>query len=170
MHPKVKASLDRLLAMTDGSLGDYKDAITDELCALTGSPLSYIAALDLNEQTLTMVGWSKGAMASCQATDRPIVYPLEETGLWGDAVRERKAVITNDYQNLNKPTKKGYPKGHVHVSRHMNLPVFEDGYAVLVVGVGNKASDYTQEDARLLEELMVEVWKFFKEVLWQATW
>jgi GAF domain-containing protein len=170
MNPKVEESLARMNTVINSSIFKFRDQLTDELCALTASEISYIAAVDIPENTLTMVGWSQTAMKNCAATLKPIVYNLDETGIWGDAVRERQAVITNDYQNLVKPTKRGYPAGHVHVIRHMNLPIFEGKHIAAVIGVGNKEAPYTQQDADLLEEFMNEVWPVFKEALWQATW
>jgi GAF domain-containing protein len=109
-------------------------------------------------------------MGVCAVSNKPIVYNVEDTGLWGDALREGRAVITNDYQNLSKPTKKGYPHGHVEIVRHMNLPIYEGDFPVLVVGVGNKPTAYTLDDARLVEELMTEAWRSFQQTLWETTW
>ncbi|MDR3574294.1 MAG: GAF domain-containing protein [Anaerolineaceae bacterium] len=165
MNLNVQKSLDRLSAYSAKSLDEYKDAITRECCTLTSSTLSYFATMNRTEDVLTMIGWSKSAMVNCAMMDKPIVYKLAETGLWGDAVREHKPVITNDYKGLVKPTKKGYPEGHVSVRKHMNLPVFEKGKVVVVIGVGNKVADYTLADAALLEEFMGEAWKVLKTKL-----
>jgi hypothetical protein len=165
MDQNVQKSLERLKIAADKPLAEYKDAITREACSLTGSTISYFATMNPTEDVLTMIGWSNSAMVNCAMIDKPIVYKLTETGLWGDAVRERKAVITNDYKNLVKPTKKGYPAGHVNVRKHMNLPIFEHGKVVLVIGVGNKVDDYTADDAKILEVLMTEVWKTLKTKL-----
>jgi hypothetical protein len=165
MDPKVQQALDRISKFAGKPLEEYKDAVTRECCTLTGSTLSYFATMNSNETVLTMIGWSKSAMMNCAMIDKPIVYKLIDTGLWGDAVREKKAVITNDYKGLVKPTKKGYPEGHVSVRKHMNLPIMEKGKAVLVIGVGNKADDYTQADASTLDAFMSEVWKVLKTKL-----
>jgi GAF domain-containing protein len=162
MDALVQKSLDHLKSNESKSLEEYKDAVTRECCSLTGSTISYFATMNAREDVLTMIGWSKSAMMNCSMIDKPIVYKLTDTGLWGDAVRERKAVITNDYKALVKPTKKGYPVGHVNIKRHMNLPVIENGRVVLVVGVGNKATDYGQADVALLQALMTEAWKVLK--------
>ena len=52
------------------------------------------------------------------------------------------------------PEKKGYPKGHVHICRHMNVPVFAGSKIVLVAGVGNKKEEYDDADVRQLTLLM----------------
>lgn len=170
MNANVIDALNRLAAMEGSPLPEYRDAITEELCALTQSQISYFAAIDPSETYLTMIGWSRTAMGMCAVHNKPIVYQLDETGLWGDAIRERRAVITNDYPNLVKPTKKGYPQGHVEILRHMNLPIFEGDSIVLVVGVGNKAAPYTMDDARLVEDLMTQAWLHFQSTLWATTW
>ncbi len=149
----------------DKSLAEFKDVMTREACSLTDSTISYFATMNVTEDVLTMIGWSNSAMINCATIDKPIVYKLTDTGLWGDAVRERKAVITNDYKNLVKPTKKGYPEGHVNIRKHMNLPVFENGKVKLVIGVGNKVLDYTPQDAKVLEEFSTEAWKVLKTKL-----
>jgi GAF domain-containing protein len=158
----IQTALTRMEYVTDKPLEEYKHAITVQLSIMTGSTLSYFATMNSAENVLTMIGWSKSAMGNCSMIDKPIVYKIEETGLWGDAVRERKPVITNDYKNLVKPTKKGYPEGHVHVVRHMNVPIFDGNRIVMVVGVGNKATEYDQEDARNMISFMTEVWKVLK--------
>ena len=170
MNPKVEAAIERLLEMEGAPLPEYRDAITRELCGLTNSELSYFAVMNPEEDVLTMIGWSRSAMGSCGIMDKPLIYKLEETGLWGDAVRERGPVITNNYQGSTKPTKKGYPAGHVHVENHMNLPIFDDGRIVLVVGIGNKPGGYTMDDAQLVEDLMSEAWKTFQRTLWTTVW
>ncbi len=170
MDPQVEAALYRLADMEGTPLPEYRDAITQELCSITNSELSYFAVMNPQEDILTMIGWSRSAMSSCGVMDKPIVYKLEDTGLWGDAVRERGPVITNDYQGLNKPTKKGYPQGHVHVENHLNLPIFDGDRVVLVVGVGNKPGGYTAADVELVEDLMYNAWEHFQRTLWQTTW
>jgi two-component system phosphate regulon sensor histidine kinase PhoR len=165
MDAKVQKSLDRLNLYTGKSLEEFKNAITREACSLTESTLAYFATIDATEKVLTMVGWSNSAMMNCSMIDKPIVYQVVDTGLWGDAVRERKAVITNNYKTLVKPTKKGYPSGHVNVVKHMNLPVFENKKIVLVIGVGNKKDDYTPADASLLGEFMTNVYPQLKTKL-----
>jgi hypothetical protein len=166
MNPKTQDAVRRLTTtMANKPLKEYQDLICAEVCAITQSSLSYFATMNAAENVLTMIGWSKTAMANCSIMDKPIVYKLQDTGLWGDAVRERKPVITNDYKALVKPTKKGYPDGHVNVRRHMNLPIFEGKHVVMVIGMGNKATDYTLEDAKNIEDLMNEVWKTLKPKL-----
>ena len=133
----------------------------EEAIRLTRSTIGYIALVSENEKVMTMYTWSKSAMKECKVIEKPIIYPIEKTGLWGEALRQRRTIITNDY-NAPNPWKKGIPEGHVQIMRHMNVPIFDDDRIVLVVGVGNKSTDYDEKDAKQLTLLMGGMWRIFQ--------
>ena len=130
-------------------------------CSVTGSPLAYLAFLNDDESELAMYAWSQTAMRECSLHEKPVIYPVEKTGLWGEAIRQRRPVITNDYLSPN-PKKKGYPEGHPQIIRHMNIPVMEGDHIVIVAGVANKSSDYTDNEVRDLTLLMQSLWQVLK--------
>jgi signal transduction histidine kinase/ABC-type nitrate/sulfonate/bicarbonate transport system substrate-binding protein/CheY-like chemotaxis protein/HPt (histidine-containing phosphotransfer) domain-containing protein len=147
-----------LSQLTDRSVSDIANHALESAIRLTGSTIGYIAFANEDETVLTMHYWSMSAMQQCAMIDKPIVYPVKDTGLWGEAIRQRKAVITNDYAAAN-PLKKGTPSGHVRLTRHMNIPVFDGGRIVAVAGVGNKAEDYQDDDVRQLTLFMDGMWR-----------
>jgi PAS domain S-box-containing protein len=55
--------------------------------------------------------------------------------------------------------KKGYPTGHPELNKLLEIPVFIDNKIVAVVGVANKAVDYSDFDVDQLTLLMEMVWK-----------
>lgn len=159
----------RLNHMTASSLKEVSDFALEEAIRLTGSKIGYLAFTNDDETVLTMYSWSKNALEECRIAEKPLIYPMETTGLWGEAVRRRKPVITNDYTAPN-PWKKGYPDGHVELTRHMNVPIFDGNHIVMIAGVGNKPSDYDASDVRQLTLLMEGMWiivqrKRTKEIL-----
>ncbi len=164
---KLKLSESRLEAllklnqMTEESLKKITDFTLEEGIRLTGSSIGYIAFFDEDKKELKMHSWSKGSREHCAITNKPIIYPLEKTGLWGEAVRQRKPIVTNDYSASN-PYKKGYPKGHVHLLRHMNIPVFDGQRIVMIAGVGNKKEDYDESDVNQLDLLMSGMWRIIQ--------
>lgn len=170
MNNDVKNAMFRLQEKANGTMQDFRDAIIEELCRLTDSKIAYFYATDYSEDYLTLLGYSRSVMDSCQITERPAVYEVAATGLWGDAIRERRAIITNDYANSTRPSKHGTPEGHVPVTSHMNLPIFDEERIVALVGVGNKSGPYTLDDADKIEALMNAIWVDFQEALWAATW
>jgi two-component system, sensor histidine kinase and response regulator len=148
----------QLNQMSDASFQEITDFSLEQAVRLTESEIGYLAFMNADETELTMHAWSKTAMDQCRIIDKPIVYEVGKTGLWGEAVRQRKPVITNDYTVPNA-AKKGYPEGHVHVQRHMNVPVFDGSHIVLVAGVGNKEEPYAEADSRQLTLLMQGMWQ-----------
>jgi PAS domain S-box-containing protein len=147
----------QLSLMTKATLKEITDFALEEGVRLTKSQIGYLAFMSEDETVLTMQAWSKIAMEQCAIIDKPIDYPLETTGLWGEAVRQRRPIITNDYAAPN-PYKKGYPKGHVEMRRHLNIPVFDGDRIVAVAGVGNKEEEYDESDVRQLTLLMNGMW------------
>lgn len=151
----------RLNQMSDASIQEITDFALEEGVRLTGSDLGYLAFLNEDESVLTMHSWSKSAMSACAIHNKPMRYSVSSTGLWGEAVRQRCPVITNEYA-ATSPLKKGYPEGHIEIRRHMNLPVVEDGKIVLVAGVANKAEIYDESDIRQLTLLMQGMWRLLE--------
>jgi PAS domain S-box-containing protein len=124
---------------------------------LTRSKLGYLGLMDEAETVLKVQFWSPEAMALCNVSGKPLNFPLQSAGLWGEAVRQRRPVITNDYSAPN-PWKKGTPEGHVKLIRHMNLPLIVDGKIVVVAGVGNKEENYNQTDVKQLSLMIEGMW------------
>lgn len=154
---RLQAQLE-LHELADASMEAILDFALEEAVALTQSEVGYLSFLDETETVLTMHSWSKTGLQQCRTAQKPVVYPVETTGLWGEAVRQGKPIITNDYA-APTPGKKGYPEGHVHIDRHMNVPVFDGGKIVAVVGVGNKTEEYDDADVGRLSVLMQGMWR-----------
>jgi PAS domain S-box-containing protein len=144
--------------MTSASIHDLTHFAMEEAVRLTGSAIGYVAFTNEEETVLTMYSWSKAAMEGCAIEKKPVQYSVDTTGLWGEAVRQRRPVITNNYAADN-PWKKGLPEGHVPIVRHMNVPIFDGDHIVLVAGVGNKPEDYDEGDVRHLTLLMEGMWR-----------
>jgi len=143
--------------MTGSGLQEIASFAMEAAVRLTGSDIGYLAFTSNDESLLTMYAWSQNAMRQCLIIDKPIEYMTSETGLWGEAIRQRRPVITNDYTAPN-PHKRGLPEGHVPIRRHMNVPVFSGDRIVLVAGVGNKHNDYDEVDVQQLTLLMEGMW------------
>ncbi len=151
----------RIGQMTQATPRKITDLVLEECVRLTRSTLGYIAFVSEDEFVITMHSWSEKAMQECRVSDRPQTYRLEDTGLWTEALRQRRSVITNDYQAPN-PLKRGCPEGHVQITRHMGIPVFDGERIVALAGVANKAEDYDASDERQLTLLMQEMWRILE--------
>ncbi|MEN8190672.1 MAG: GAF domain-containing protein [Thermodesulfobacteriota bacterium] len=119
--------------------------VLDKAVELTDSRVGYLHEVEGagGDSTINLIEWNRETVENCTATC-DTHYPLAEAGIWADSVRLQKPVIHNDYQN--SPAKKGYPEGHVNIVRHLSIPVIGDGKVTLVIGVGNKETDYCDND------------------------
>ena len=148
----------KLNQMSDATLQQIAGFAMEEAVRLTQSTIGYLAFMNEDETVLTMHAWSRLAMQECRIEDKPTEFLVETAGVWGEAVRQRRPVIINDYDAPN-PLKRGTPPGHVELIRHMNVPVFDGDRIVVVAGVGNKATDYDAADIRQLALLMTGMWR-----------
>lgn len=150
-----------LSQMTDAPLNEITSFALEEAIRLTQSKVGYLAFANEDETSLRMYSWSADAIKGCDIKHKQTTYSVNKMGLWGEAMRQRKPVITNDY-NAPNPFKKGQPKGHVAISRHMNVPVLDQGKIVIIAGVGNKESPYDDSDVRQLILLMEGMWHILR--------
>ncbi len=158
------ARLEALLRLNDMSAASLKEIANfalEETVRLTRSSLGYLVFVNDDETVLTMYAWSKSGLEECTLADKPENYPLAGTGLWEEAIRRRRPVITNDYA-APAPDKKSYPQGHVQLRRYMNAPIFDGGRIVIVAGVGNKEEDYDETDVQQLTLLMQDLWRILE--------
>ena len=152
------SSLVRILEHPVMSTQQFLDYALEEALLLTESKIGYIYFYSEERKEFILNTWSVEVMKECRVMKPESCYELDKTGLWGEAVRQRKPIIVNDYAAEN-PYKKGYPEGHVALFNYMTIPIFIDGTIVAVVGVANKNSDYDQTDVLQLRLLMESVWR-----------
>jgi PAS domain S-box-containing protein len=151
-------SLLRILQSQTNTIQELLDFTLDEALSLTNSKLAYIYFYSEETKEFTLFSWSKGVMKECSIMNPQTLYKLEQTGIWGEAVRQRKPIMINDFAQSN-PLKKGYPEGHAHLNKFLTIPVFVNNAIVAVAGVANKTSDYRETDILHLTLLMNTTWK-----------
>jgi PAS domain S-box-containing protein len=136
-------------------------AFLDEAETLTGSRIGFLHFVEDDQKTLSLQTWSTNTRdALCATKDERMHYPIEDAGVWVDCVKERKAVIHNDYASL--PRRKDLPPGHVPVIRELVVPIFRRGLIVAVFGVGNKEENYDDWDIEMVSTLGDMAWDIFK--------
>ncbi len=148
----------RILQFRAKSTQEFLDYALNEAISLTESKLGYIYFYHEDRKEFVLNTWSKGVMAECEVVNPKTCYALEATGIWGEVVRQRTPIVVNDFIASN-PLKKGFPAGHVMLTRFMTVPVFKDDQIVIVAGVANKEADYEEADVLQLTLLMDAVWK-----------
>ena len=147
----------RLYAMDAKSYQEVLDFGLLEVLQLTDSPIGYIFLYDEEARVFILHSWSPEVLPVCSVMEQQTVYELNRTGLWGEVVRQRSPVVVNDFTEPNSSLK-GYPEGHVPLTRFMSVPVVQHGRIMAVVGVGNKHEPYTEDDVIQLKLFMDGLW------------
>ncbi len=129
-----------------------------EVIDLTESEVGYVFFYEQENEGFFLNTWSKDIRQQCSVANTQTVFQLEKTGLWGEAVRQRRPIVINDFAAPN-PLKRGLPDGHVPLHKFLTIPVFVGDDIVAVVGVANKVDDYSDSDIRQMNLLMDSIWK-----------
>jgi len=151
-------SLIRIAQRRTESMQELLDVSLEEAIRLTASRIGYIYFYSEATRQFTLNSWSRDVMTECTISEPLKVHDLDKTGIWGEAVRQRRPIMVQDFA-ASHPLKKGYPEGHAPLLRFLTVPVFADGEIVAVVGVANKLREYDDADVRLLTLLMDDVWR-----------
>jgi PAS domain S-box-containing protein len=157
-HEEYLQSSVNLLTQPNLDIQGLLDYALEETVRITGSKLGYIYFYNQERQEFVLHAWSKAVINECAIQHPQTVYRLDKTGIWGEAVRQNRPIIINDF-NADNPMKKGYPPGHAPLTRFMTLPVHDGDNIVAVVGVANKDIDYSETDVLHLSLYMQTVWK-----------
>lgn len=159
--------LKRQAIVIDVLLSDFKDSYElldytlHNALKLTQSQYGYIYLYDEVKEEFDLVSWTNGVISDCKIMDQKTNYRLSGTGLWGEAVRQKKPIVVNDY---DKPSnlKKGCPSGHVKISKFVSIPIIINGKIVAVAGMANKKEDYSRFDINEMTILMQSVWQIME--------
>lgn len=146
-------SLWGLAKLVESDLEALCNYVLHESVERTQSQHGFYGFMNPDESVMTLHAWSEDFMADYRIRDKPVHFRVENAGLWAHALRHRRPVVFNDCK-MDIPAKKGIPMGHVPLSRLMSIPVFAEGRIVALGVVGNKETDYTDEEARQLQAFM----------------
>ncbi len=139
------------------SLDELLEETLNEAEKLTDSLIGFYHFVDEDQKSLTLQNWSTRTKSKfCKAERKGKHYSIDEAGVWVDCIHQQKPVIHNDYAALSH--RKGLPENHAKVIRELVVPVFRNEKIAAILGVGNKSTDYTQNDINTVSALADLVW------------
>lgn len=137
-------------------MNEIAEYAIEKAAKLTNSKIGYLEFLNKDENVLETYQWLNDSHD--YYSEEPFVHPVRSAGFWGEAIRERKAIIVNrDYDS--KRVDDIYPGAKEKIIRHITVPVFDNDQVVAVAGVANKTIEYDESDVRQLTLLMEGMWK-----------
>lgn len=121
---------------------------------ITGSRAAYLHVVEQGGG-IRLAAWSSRTLSGC-SIESETHYALDRAGIWADCVREGRPVVHNTLDA--ERYRRGLPDGHTPLVRHLAVPVMEQGRPVMVLGIGNKRSDYDEEDIDRVRLLAESAW------------
>ncbi|MCF8210447.1 MAG: EAL domain-containing protein [Rhodoferax sp.] len=128
---------------------------------LTSSQIAFIHFVNDDQETIELVNWSRSTLAHYCTAAFDSHYPVSQAGIWAEALRQRQAVVFNDYAMASG--KRGLPEGHARLDRLMSVPVIESGLVRMMSGVGNKPTSYTDLDVETVRLVAETVWRIVRQ-------
>lgn len=132
-------------------------ATLDEAERLTESFMGFVCFVAEDQNSLLLQAVSTNTLLKMSKVKGKGLYlSLEQAEVWADAIREKKAIIHNNYLALKH--RKEMPQSHAEIRRELIIPVNRDGKIVALMGVSNKQSDYDDNDIRYIELIANHIW------------
>ncbi|MCB0753171.1 MAG: PAS domain S-box protein, partial [Ignavibacteriae bacterium] len=129
---------------------------------LTNSKISFWHHIAEDNENISLQQWSTNTKnENCTAQNESHHANISSAGIWADCIRQRKPVIHNNYQNLEK--KNDLPHGHAHLIRQVIVPVFKKNKIVAIIGIGNKPTNYVNEDVYVMEIFGNVAWTIYEK-------
>lgn len=154
------ALLDVYQKMPTAQVSEIIAFVVDKCVNLTGSAIGFVGIISDDDSSMETHLWSVKVMESCPI-DKPLRFPLSDAGLWAEPVRQRRVVIVNDYAAAD-PLKKGYPQGHLELTRFMGIPLIDNGRVAAVAAVANKHDPYDDADHYKISLMLKGMWDIMK--------
>ncbi|MBK1649682.1 ATP-binding protein [Rhabdochromatium marinum] len=128
---------------------------------LTESHIAFAHFVNEDQNTIDLSTWSSATLRDhCQATSDGH-YPIEQAGLWADSLRLREPVLVSDYDTDTR--QRGLPDGHAPLKRLISVPVLDGDMVRMIVGVGNKLTDYSTLDIESMRLIADTLWRIINK-------
>lgn len=134
------------------------ELIFDEILSLAESQFGLIGQIMVQGEdskalfihALSNISWSEEANELYRAYQRGELFFNDLNNLFGHVVTSGNVLIANRPHYASR----GTPSGHPPLLRFLGLPIKIGNETVGMIGLANKAEDYTEEDALFLQPLL----------------
>ncbi len=149
------ASLLQLGMIEKHSLQEKYHFILQRIVQITRSEAGYLALVDSEQTHISLCSQiHSGDDQGQHQENNDLSMTIDEAGLPGKVVMAKMAIIENEAS----PDEHNRFPYHSKVARHLDVPLFNDGKIVVVVGVCNNRENYDTSDVRQVTMLLEGLW------------
>jgi len=130
-----------------------------EVERLTGSRLSFVYFLADEQQAAAEITWSTATPHSLPAISERLCADTL-TGIWKEALQRRAPVLYQDRQAVLAISPLAASAG---LERLISVPVIEGGMGRMMLGVGNKAEAYSENEIETARLLSQDIWRIVNQ-------
>ncbi len=127
----------------------------EQVALIAGSPLALALVVSPENKTVALAGRFLATTGKSETVDGE-ARALARAGFWAEVVKSRHVLLDNSViLNLN-------PAGVPDLARCLVVPLVEGEDVLLMLAVGNRENDYTEDDKRELILLADGLWRVVK--------
>ncbi len=148
----------RLLELAEtNSVKQLLKLTIEEVERMTDSSIGFFHLVDEDQNTISMQTWSTGPITAIhKTTRRGARFQPKEKEIWTESLRDQRAIIYHDggefiCKGVTQPT-------DTKITQALIVPVIRRNRVLAVIGVGNKAGNYDQDDIKIVESLVDIAW------------
>ncbi|MBF0203744.1 MAG: DUF3365 domain-containing protein [Desulfamplus sp.] len=134
------------------------DIVLEKMIGLAESPIGFLGFMSPDEKTMRIHACSSSVMAICAVKNKPLEFPIDDAGIWAEAIKKRKPIFYNDAKYFESSIN-GMPEGHIKINRLMVIPVLDANKIVAVAAVANKSNPYDEIDIKHFNSLLIRWWE-----------
>jgi len=123
---------------------------------LLGSPVVLVYIISEDQRTIKILAGPANFPSNANTASDSEPIKVDQLGTWATALAQSETVIVN--QKVTELDTKGLPDQHETLSRFVSLPVMEGDLVRLLVVIGDKPKDYTEEEVKALKVLSTTLW------------
>jgi len=139
------------------------DIALEDVIKLTRSKNGFIYHYSEYSHEFVLSARSTDVMKNCSLNCLNACHDLHTTGILEEVVRQRKAIILNDFQTPH-PFKNDCQGEHGSTCRFFAVPFFDNEKIVSIVAVANNGNDYKQTDILQITLLMEAAWRIIARI------
>jgi two-component system, sensor histidine kinase and response regulator len=162
-NEKRLKSMLALLQKDTAGVQELLDFAIDEATNIAACSIGYILIYDEAQKHFHIKAWSKNVREAYLMGDGTMErVEASDAGLWKEAVTQQKPLVLN---NLEEDYKfgVGLSENHVRLNNYLAVPVISNSQIVMVVGLVNKESSFSDTDVMQVTLLMDSIWRIIEK-------
>jgi PAS domain S-box-containing protein len=135
----------------------------EEMIKLADSRFGVFYAYDNETRELKLRALTKETYKYLAPGKRKYSYKLEQTGILGESIRQKKPVIIMTKQ-IPDLAANGFPEGRYKIDNYLTVPIWRNNQIIGVAGVANKDQSYDSTDVQQITLLINSMWNILQRM------